>query len=127
MMHTDATVVWRISNVDDAAKYSAETMSHDGKDSKLGMSDISKLRNDVLKQATASLAAFIGEIRYSDSFHISAAGPSSTTAYPVDNEEHHSAVLSSIFDGTRMASAVEAANTTTQTYGVTILSINIIS
>merc|ERR1711998_769116 len=34
---------------------------------------------------------------------------------------------SAIFDGTRMASAVEAANVITQTYGVTILSINIIS
>ena len=36
------------------------------------MSDVNKLRKDVLKQATASLAAFIGEVRYSDSFHISA-------------------------------------------------------
>jgi regulator of protease activity HflC (stomatin/prohibitin superfamily) len=35
--------------------------------------------------------------------------------------------VSPIFDGRRMASAVEAANTITQTYGVTILSINIIS
>merc|ERR1712054_540046 len=124
MMQTDATVVWRVSNVDDAAKYSAETMSHDGKDSKLGMSDISKLRNDVLKQATASLAAFIGEIRYSDSFHISAAGSSSATAQPIQNETQCS---QSIFDVARMASAVEAANLITQTYGVTILSINIIS
>merc|ERR1712054_88996 len=124
MMHTDATVVWRISNVDDAARYSAETMSHDGKDSKPGMSDISKLRNDVLKQATASLAAFIGEIRYSDSFHISAAGTSATTAIPVQAEAQCS---QSIFDSQRMASAVEAANLITQTYGVTIFSINIIS
>merc|ERR1711988_1717714 len=124
MMYTDATVVWRISNVDDAAKFSAETMSHDGKDSKLGMSDISKLKNDVLKQATASLAAFIGEIRYSDSFHISAAGSSSTTARPVQMETQCS---QSIFDSARMASAVEAANLVTQTYGVSILSINIIS
>merc|ERR1711988_1674138 len=124
MMHTDATVVWRISNVDDAAKYSAETMSHDGKDSKLGMSDINKLRNDVLKQATASLAAFIGEIRYSDSFHISAAGSSATTAIPVQSDN---ATYSPIFDSARIASVVEAANSITQTYGVTILSINIIS
>jgi len=35
--------------------------------------------------------------------------------------------VSAIFDGLRMASAVEAANMITQTYGVTILSINIIS
>merc|ERR1711988_926417 len=125
MMHTDATVVWRITKVDDAARWSAETMNQDGNDTvHAKQSDITKLRNDVLKQATASLAAFIGEIRYSDSFHISAAGPNATTAMPV--VETASAV-SSIFDGTRMASAVEAANAVTQTYGVTILSINIIS
>ena len=35
--------------------------------------------------------------------------------------------MSAIFDGSRMASAVEAANAITSTYGVTILSINIIS
>merc|ERR1711998_652581 len=124
MMHTDATVVWRVSNVDDAAKWSAETMTNDGKDSKPGKSDISKLRNDVLKQATASLASFIGEIRYSDSFHISAAGSSATTAIPVQSDN---ATYSPIFDSARIASAVEAATPITQTYGVTILSINIIS
>merc|ERR1711977_223806 len=87
------------------------------------MSDVRKLCNDVLKQATASLAAFIGDIRYSDSFHVSAAGPSVVTAVPVGAAPPCSA----IFDGNRMASAVDAANAVTQTYGVTILSINIIS
>merc|ERR1711959_245522 len=81
MMHTDATVVWRISKVDDAAKFSAETMRRDGSDNTTAtQSDIEKLRNDVLKQATASLAAFIGEIRYSDSFHISAQNATSSVA-----------------------------------------------
>merc|ERR1711959_836104 len=125
MMFTDATVVWRITNVYHAAKFSAETMQQDGADTNTAcQSDIEKLRNDVLKQAPASLAAFIGEIRYSDSFHISAAGPSTTTAVPVQQE---ASGASAIFDGHRMASAVEAANLITQTYGVTILSINIIS
>merc|ERR1712139_596518 len=56
MMHTDATVVWRITKVDDAARWSAETMRNDGQESNLSaQSDIAKLRNDVLKQATASL------------------------------------------------------------------------
>merc|ERR1711998_675160 len=125
-IQTDATVVWRITQVDDAAKWSAETMRTDGKDTHCtSQSDIQKLRNDVLKQATASLAAFIGEIRYSDSFHVSAAGPSTATARPVQTEVTCS--MSAIFDGARMASAVEAANHITQTYGITILSINIIS
>merc|ERR1711959_358505 len=111
MMHTDATVVWRVTNVNEAVRGSAETMTSDGQDSKIGKSDVTKLRNDVLKQATASLATFIGGIRYSDSFHISAAGSSATTALPV------SSAISPIFDNARIASAVEAANAVTQTYG----------
>merc|ERR1711959_349019 len=126
MMHTDATVVWRITKVDDAARWSAETMRTDGTDSSLAkQSDIKKLQNDVLKQATASLAAFIGDIRYSDSFHVSAAGPSTVSAMPAMVDQ--TSAVSAIFDGQRMASAVEAANAITTTYGVTILSINIIS
>ena len=114
-----------------AAKFSAETMQSDGADTSRKMqSDITKLRNDVLKQATASLAAFIGEIRYSDSFHISAAGTNAVTAVPVaaaaDGGGSFTA-YSPIFDGRRMASAVEGANFITRTYGVSILSINIIS
>merc|ERR1711977_673883 len=55
MMETEATVVWRITQVDDAAKWSAETMNKDGADTSTAcQSDIQKLRNDVLKQATAS-------------------------------------------------------------------------
>lgn len=153
MMHTDATVVWKITNVYAAAKFSAETMRQDGasNDSTMGHSDIDKLRNDVLKQATASLASFIGEIRYSDSFHISAAGsnvftaqPSGTvaTGMPTDPEaqqvaeqvvpedesgQDRNAMCSAIFDGARMSSALEAANVITITYGVEVLSINIIS
>merc|ERR1712093_831701 len=131
-MHTDATVVWRISDVHAAAKWSAETMRHDGKDAtNAAQSDVKKLCNDVLKQATASLAAFIGEIRYSDSFHVSAAGSSVATAIPVSQQQQApsrgTTFYSPIFDGQRMASAVEAANSVTQTYGVTILQINIIS
>merc|ERR1712146_687750 len=72
-------------------------------------------------------AAFIGEIRYSDSFHISAAGPSAVSAMPMQTAEVGGSAVSAIFDGVRIASAVEAANLITQTYGVTILSTNIIS
>jgi len=132
MMHTDATVVWRVSDVHMAAKWSAETMRTDGADAaSAARSDIQKLRNDVLKQASASLAAFIGEIRYSDSFHISAAGSGSVTAVPIvgDGQQPMEAgtAYSPIFDVKRMASAVESANAVTSTYGVTIISINIIS
>merc|ERR1711934_1057504 len=134
MMHTDATVVWRVTDVQSAAKMSAETMQRDGSDvQNTADADIHKLRNDVLMQATASLAAFIGEIRYSDSFHISAAssivadggeiaGKGGAPPIPADLVGY-----SPIFDAKRMSTAVETANDLTTTYGVTILSINIIA
>jgi len=123
-MHTFATVVWRITDVQEAARMSAETMRNDGRDVLTAKeSDISKLRNDVLKQATASLASFIGEVRYSDTFHLSAQGDSAD-APPVPTDV---ADYSPIWDTKRMTSAVEKANVICATYGVTILSINIIS
>lgn len=135
MMHTDATVVWRITDVESAAKMSAETMQRDGSDvQNTADADIHKLRNDVLMQATASLAAFIGEIRYSDSFHISAAAkqlgeqPNQAAGPPPEYAAKGDGTgYSPIFDASRMCTAVETANNITRTYGVTILSINIIA
>jgi len=132
MMHTDATVVWRVSDVLSAARMSAETMRKDGCDVKTALgSDIAKLRNDVLKQATASLAAFIGGIRYSDSFHVAAraahASASCAVGLPASSSEANLVEGNHIFNAQRMAGAVETANTITNTYGVTIVSINIIS
>jgi len=132
MMHTDATVVWRITDVMAAARMSAETMKNDGSDVQNSAdADITKLRRDVLMQATASLAAFIGEIRYSDSFHVSAASK------VVDQSQNDGGGAppvppdlvgySPIFDPARMCTAVDTANSITQTYGVTIISINIIA
>lgn len=115
---------------------SAETMRHDGADTlSSAQSDITKLRNDVLKQATASLAAFIGEVRYSDTFHLSAAaqddGDVMASATPAVGDVTSTALeppeYSPIWDSKRMGKAVEAANVVTATYGVTVVSINIIS
>ena len=50
----------------------AETMGISGKAGDVN-ADISKLRRDVLKQAIASLAAFIGSVNYSEAFAMSAA------------------------------------------------------
>merc|ERR1711934_83748 len=131
MMHTDATVVWRVTDVQSAAKMSAETMQRDGSDvANAADSDIRKLRTDVLMQATASLAAFIGEIRYSDSFHISAAQNALESEPVVGVPVSGEGILvgySPIFDTKRMCSAVETANSITSSYGITILSINIIA
>ena len=93
---------------------------------------------DVLKQATASLAAFIGSVNYSDSFHVAAANQAHADAgatgsvargTPAGAAAAGTGLESSnpVFDVARMKSAVEHANDVTRAYGVVILSINIIS
>ena len=100
-----------------------------------------QLRHDVLKQAIASLAAFIGSVNYSDSFHLAAAAQASQSTkpgVPVAEEGGPrpsappaaigaSGVDNPMFDIARMNSAVETANTITSLYGVEVISINIIS
>merc|ERR1712151_717562 len=68
-MMVTSTVTWRIVDAMLAATMAAETMNVSG--GKVG-SDITKLRQDVLKQAIASLASFMGGVNYSDSFHMAA-------------------------------------------------------
>merc|ERR1719453_2960085 len=75
-MMVTSTVNWRIFDVETAATMAAETMAASGKAGDV-TADISKLRRDVLKQAIASLAAFIGSVNYSESFHMSAMNQSS--------------------------------------------------
>lgn len=74
LMAVDATVIWRITDVASAALNAGETIAQDGSDTKAGdIGSIAKLTNDVLKQAEASLAAFIGAVNYSDTFNVAAA------------------------------------------------------
>lgn len=137
LMAVDATVIWRITNVDVAAKNSAETISSSGRDEVGDVGDIAKLTNDVLKQAEASLAAFIGAVNYSDTFNVAAAIKAPVVdAVPLASEvREESAPLeeskapssSPLFDLVRMNSCVAHANDITQTYGVTIISINVVA
>ena len=128
LMLTDATVNWKIADPELAARNAAETMhkreadtfSHH--DPQANQSDITKLRNDVLQQGSASLSSFIGTVNYSDSFSPNALvqTDSPTTAIVEDQG-------SILFDVDRMSTAVEHANAVTLKYGVEIISINIIS
>merc|ERR1719277_2995636 len=68
-MQVTSTVTWRIVDPLLAATMAAETMAVGGGECS---SDIKKLRSDVLKQAIASLASFMGGVNYSDSFHMAA-------------------------------------------------------
>merc|ERR1719159_1149897 len=154
-MMVDSTVNWRIVDVEVAATMAAETMASTGKAGDVA-ADITKLRRDVLKQALASLAAFIGSVNYSESFHMSAAAQgnankkSVVVGEAVDSSAQGEPSLrrqstrqatqpaepktqskgfcdNPLYDLSKMDTAVEHANQVTKTYGIEIISINIIS
>jgi len=147
-MAVDATVIWRITNVQSAALNAGETIAKDGSDTKQGdIGSIAKLTNDVLKQAEASLAAFIGAVNYSDTFNVAAAVASHDPLMPSVSGEmvlgrpvtdtarqpqrqrggNAGANSSPLFDSGRMQTCLAHANAVTNTYGVTILSINVVA
>jgi len=143
LMAVDATVIWRITDVATAALNSAETIHKDGSDttgSDLG--SLTKLTNDVLKQAEASLAAFIGAVEYSATFNVAAVvannGPPSgvqivegvapgAAASPATAAPPPAKLASPLFDLVRLQTCVDHANAVTATYGVTIISINVVA
>lgn len=153
LMAVDATVIWRITDVQTAALNSAETINKDGKDGDgHDLGSLSKLTNDVLKQAEASLAAFIGAVEYSATFSVAAATSGGAAASevvvgdrvePLDDEGERggererrrsgvpktssSRVTSPLFDLQRLATCVEHANAITSKYGVSITSINVVA
>ena len=98
----------------------------------------------MLKQAIASLAGFIGSVNYSNSFHVTAVAqakarsPQPLAEAVVSHGEGHddcgagaskAAACSDnpLYDQEKMSTAVEHANKVTRTYGVEVMSINIIS
>jgi len=138
-MMVTSTVNWRITDPVIAATMAAETMATSGRAGEIS-ADITKLRKDVLKQALASLAGFIGSVNYSESFHMSAAAqsdhrldqPKRTASGTIFNEpcaEPAGKGFSDnpLYDSEKMMTAVEHANRVTRTYGIEIMSINIIS
>mmetsp|Transcript_79428 Transcript_79428/g.206349 ORF Transcript_79428/g.206349 Transcript_79428/m.206349 type:complete len:526 (+) Transcript_79428:101-1678(+) len=129
-MMVTSTVTWRIVDPMLAATMAAETMAVS--DGGSVSSDIKKLRGDVLKQAIASLASFMGGVNYSDSFHMAAAAQKSSgmggaSPHEPESEARTKGMDNPLYDTMRMTNSVEHANSTTRTYGVEILSINILS
>eukprot|EP00568_Trieres_chinensis_P007517 CAMPEP_0183293972 /NCGR_PEP_ID=MMETSP0160_2-20130417/2474_1 /TAXON_ID=2839 ORGANISM="Odontella Sinensis, Strain Grunow 1884" /NCGR_SAMPLE_ID=MMETSP0160_2 /ASSEMBLY_ACC=CAM_ASM_000250 /LENGTH=571 /DNA_ID=CAMNT_0025455193 /DNA_START=126 /DNA_END=1841 /DNA_ORIENTATION=- len=132
IMSVDSTVVWKIKDVQIAATMAAETMASAGQGEI--SADITKLRRDVLKQAIASLAGFIGSVNYSDSFNVAAAAQrnmETAEAIPIGEgatcPDGRASADNPMFDTQGMSEAVAHANNITSKFGVEILSINIIS
>lgn len=156
IMLVDATVLWKIADVETAVRMSAETMSSEGSRTS---QTIVKLQHDVLKQAEASMAFFVGTINFSDSMAASAINQrssrstygaaakslpsSSSTMLPPMAETQLLAEDSTpgaavgttsppviefnLYNNERLDDAVFHANDITKTYGVEVISINIIS
>merc|ERR1719265_183201 len=129
LLSVSATVQWSIKDVETAARMAADTMA------KVGSRDVSMtvLRNDVMKQALASLSAFIGSVRYSASFGLSTAASTLRTqeesVLPVaePEAEEHSGGLFDSEARAQLQSAVDHCNEVTMRYGVVVTSVNIIS
>lgn len=138
-----ANVNWLIEDAKLAARMAATTMSNpqpvrgNRRDADGSVAadefDITTLRQDVIRQVTSSLAAFIGSVNYSD--HGGHAGMAarvegkrpevqSVLAEPDPEEKDRKAAL---FDPSRLNNSVDHANEICQRYGVKILSINLIS
>jgi regulator of protease activity HflC (stomatin/prohibitin superfamily) len=134
VMLVDATVLWFIDDVETAVRMSAETMDADGSKSN-DSSDIVKLRNDVLKQAEASLAFFIGTINFSDTMAAAAIHQrrqdiaTDALLLPSYEPQHdnNGEKVFNLYNNEKLHDAVAHANKNTETYGVVIKSINIIS
>lgn len=137
-----ANVNWLIEDAKLAARMAATTMTNPQpargnrreNDGTLAADefDITSLRQDVIRQVTSSLAAFIGSVSYSD--HGGHAGMAarvegkrpevqSALAEPDPEEKDRKA----LFDPSRLNNSVDHANEICQRYGVKILSINLIS
>jgi len=97
--------------------------------------DITKLRQDVLRQVTASLAAFVGSVNYSAhgnaamSATVAGGGPGgkNPAASNFEPEPEEKEGAKALFDREKLYSSVEHANEICGQYGVKILSINLIS
>jgi hypothetical protein len=140
-----STVNWRIVDVEIAATMAAETMAVSGRAGDVS-ADITKLRQDVLKQAIASLAGFVGGVNYSNTFHMSASNQASNAAQRNSVVSATPALATSVlstdksalnkpkarasstaefmdnplYDPDKMIGAVEHANRVTRTYGVEV-------
>lgn len=148
-LETTATVNWMIEDVQLAARMAANTMpgthpseaqSGYGRQAQQEAAssyqfDISKLKQDVLRQVTASLAAFVGSVSYSAHGHAAMAaqvhgGKSQTSQkgeVEPDGEPDEKDGAKALFDRERLDGSVKHANAICGQYGVKILSINLIS
>jgi len=126
-----ATVNWLIEDATLAARMAANTMSANvggGVQVQAGSEfDITKLRQDVIRQVTASLAAFIGSVSYSAHGHAAMAARIEGDNRQREGQQEEIDGRKQLFDREQLNNSVDHANEICQKYGVRILSMNLIS
>eukprot|EP00554_Chaetoceros_debilis_P007807 CAMPEP_0194073574 /NCGR_PEP_ID=MMETSP0149-20130528/944_1 /TAXON_ID=122233 /ORGANISM="Chaetoceros debilis, Strain MM31A-1" /LENGTH=551 /DNA_ID=CAMNT_0038753605 /DNA_START=142 /DNA_END=1797 /DNA_ORIENTATION=+ len=139
MMNVDATINWRISNVNVAALIVSETMDRsDISIATMTMTDeegggLTKLRREVLKQAVAALAKFAGDVNYSEYFnYLSTLIRRNQKGVKTDDDDNNANLRSydfvnPMFDVNGLSKAIDASNSISKEFGVEIVSMNIIS
>jgi len=130
-MMITSTVNWRVKDVLLAATMAEGTMELSGVVSNANRST-NKIRRDVLKQCLASLAGLMGSVNFSNTFSAASASQASSTALnksanQADAASSPDAMSDTLFTGKVLRTALEHANRVTSTYGVEVLSINVIS
>merc|ERR1719401_925094 len=131
-------VNWRIEDVVLAARVAANTMPGSTTTQSIqspngSQFDLTKLRQDVTRQLTASIAAFVGSISYSAQGHCSMAAQvegKGVSAGCSDRKEPDPEELDgakALFDREKLNGSVQHANEICSQYGVKVLSINLIS
>lgn len=145
-LEATATVNWLIEDVKLAARMAANTMAGAAQSNQpaqqrmmgqhysqqptasVGEFDITKLRTDVLRQVTAALAAFIGQVSYSAHGQETSAARAEARSTPKAEEQSvRPDGRKQLFDSKKMDESVRNANQICGRYGVKILSINLIS
>jgi len=123
-----ATVNWLIEDARLAARMAANTMSSTvGGGVQAGSEfDITKLRQDVIRQVTASLAAFIGSVSYSAHGHAAMAARIEGDKQRGGQQDEMDG-RKQLFAREQLNNSVDHANEICQKYGVCILSMNLIS
>jgi len=131
VLETSAAVNWRVESPELAARMAADTMADSDRADGRFVGGNASLRRDVLKQAVASLAAAMGSVRYSDDVHIAASekvtvvDSCASQPRPALQEEVHG--VAQIFSVQQMSVAAKHANEICSQYGVSIVSINVIT
>lgn len=133
LMNIDATIVWKIKDINKAAAVMTETIMQSdlsvGSITEDDIGSLSKLRKDIMKQGVGAIARFISQINYEDHMNeiFSESGSFVSGNKSVSSTKSNKEVDNPMFNKERLDKAVHDANEIVHEFGVEITSINLIA